>query len=270
MADDENLSAEQNDKLAYFQEITHIESLEECKQILQAFEWNMESAVQNTFNDPTPIGPTATTATSSSTSLDGIAGGSSSGGLLDDDHHHGSFNSLNNMHESNSHADELNELFTRALAASTSSASSSSSSPNNNNRNRPAPPPPVQRRPPSYSPTSPNNNLPNVNVLQPRSLSYPAGGTGRLVAPPQGFLGWSIFLVAFPFKFIMSTVYDLVAFFMTMFDHTPAIPHDYDPLANIAEFTIDFNQTFGINHPEFFPGSYSQVFLFFLCFIFIN
>lgn len=265
MADDENLSAEQNDKLAYFQEITHIESLEECKQILQAFEWNMESAVQNTFNDPTPIGPTTTTATSSSTSLDGIAGGSSSvGGLLGDHHlhHHGSFNSLNNMHESNSHADELNELFTRAIAAaSTSSASSSSSSPSN--RNRPAPPPPVQRRPPSYSPTSPNNNLPNVNVLQPRSLSYPAGGTGRLVAPPQGILGWSIFLVAFPFKFIMSTVYDLVAFFMTMFDHTPAIPHDYDPLANIAEFTIDFNQTFGINHPEFFPGSYSQVIRFF-------
>jgi hypothetical protein len=67
MADDGNLSAEQTDKLIYFQvneenclhrtkfihqflfnyliitkEITHIDSIEECKQILEAFSWNIE------------------------------------------------------------------------------------------------------------------------------------------------------------------------------------------------------------------------------------
>lgn len=202
----------------------------------------MESAVQNTFNDPSPVTPTP------------IGPTASSSGLLtetnddeDDDadlNHSSSFNSLNNIHESNSHADELNELFTRVANNAAAVAAA--------NRNRPAPPPP----PTSHSPQS---NLPNVNVLQSRLLSYPTGGTAGVVAPPQGFLGWSIFLVAFPFRFIMSTVYDIFSFFFTMFDRTPPLPIDYDPLANIAEFTIDYNQNFGINHPDFFAGSYSQV-----------
>jgi len=46
---------------------------------------------------------------------------------------------------------------------------------------------------------------------------------------------------------------------MGLFERTPAIPLDYDPLANIAEFTVNYNQQFGVNHPEFFAGSYSQV-----------
>jgi hypothetical protein len=38
-----------------------------------------------------------------------------------------------------------------------------------------------------------------------------------------------------------------------------SIPIDYDPLANIAEFAITYNQKYGTNHPQFYQGSYSQV-----------
>lgn len=51
MADDGNLSGEQTDQLTCFQEITQIESIDECKQILEAFSWNVESAIQNSFNE---------------------------------------------------------------------------------------------------------------------------------------------------------------------------------------------------------------------------
>jgi hypothetical protein len=41
--------------------------------------------------------------------------------------------------------------------------------------------------------------------------------------------------------------------------HTNTI-QNYDPLANIAEFIIDFNRQYGAdNHPNFFEGSYAQV-----------
>lgn len=42
MADDSNLTSEQTDQLICFQEITQIESIDECKQILEAFSWNVE------------------------------------------------------------------------------------------------------------------------------------------------------------------------------------------------------------------------------------
>ncbi len=43
MADEDgNLSADQMAKLAQFQDITRIDSFDECKQLLEAFEWNIE------------------------------------------------------------------------------------------------------------------------------------------------------------------------------------------------------------------------------------
>ena len=73
MADDADLSAEQTEKLVYFQEITHIESFDECKQILEAFEWNIESAVQNTFNDQGSGNNADATAASTSAAADTAA-----------------------------------------------------------------------------------------------------------------------------------------------------------------------------------------------------
>lgn len=54
MADDENLNPEQTEKLVQFQEITHIDSIDECRQLLEAFQWNVELAVQNTFDNNAP------------------------------------------------------------------------------------------------------------------------------------------------------------------------------------------------------------------------
>lgn len=167
----------------------------------------MESAVQNTFNDPSPGGAP----TDSTSSLNTAASSSS----------------LNSE-----------------LAAA-------------RNRPQPPPPPPMPQQLASSSLYRTQSfSQPTVNVLQTRTLTY---RSGRVVQPPQGFFQWSLFLVSFPFKLIMSTLYDLFGFFASLFDHTPAIPHDYDPLSNIAEFTIEYNQIFGTNHPEFFAGSYAQV-----------
>ncbi len=32
----------------------------------------------------------------------------------------------------------------------------------------------------------------------------------------------------------------------------------FDPLANVADYVIRFNQKYGIEHPTFYQGSYSQ------------
>ena len=45
---------------------------------------------------------------------------------------------------------------------------------------------------------------------------------------------------------------------------TSAIPVEYDPLANIAEFAIQYNSKFGTNHIDFFQGSYTEVILIYL------
>lgn len=43
-----------------------------------------------------------------------------------------------------------------------------------------------------------------------------------------------------------------------LFESSP-IPIEYDPLANIAEFAIQYNTKFGTNHIDFFQGSYTEV-----------
>jgi FAS-associated factor 2 len=66
-----------------------------------------------------------------------------------------------------------------------------------------------------------------------------------------------MYLFSFPFRFLFATIVDLTSFFWSIFN-TSSIPIDYDPLANIAEFAITYNQKYGTNHPQFYQGSYSQ------------
>ena len=47
---------------------------------------------------------------------------------------------------------------------------------------------------------------------------------------------------------------------MGLFEPSP-LAIDYDPLANVAEFVIQYNQKHGTNHADFFQGSYAQVIL---------
>ena len=92
-----------------------------------------------------------------------------------------------------------------------------------------------------------------------RTLSY-YGAPNSLPAGtvmPHGLFGWGYFLVSFPFKLILATLMDMASAFWGFFEAT-SIPSDYDPLANIAEFAIQYNAQFGANHIDFYQGSYSQ------------
>ena len=201
MADSE-LSAEQQTKLAHFQEITHVDSLDECRQILEVFEWNLESALQSTFGDSNPI---TTTTTGSS---------------------------------SRSNANTTNPL-------------------ENRNENLDLPRTSRENNAPVRRVNSFNNQqqLPNVNVFTQRTLSYHAPQQQALV--PKGFFQWSIFIISFPFKLIFSSLLELASFFWSLFESDP-LPIDYDPLANVAEFAVDYNQKYGTLHPDFYQGSYAQ------------
>lgn len=213
MSDDANLSAEQTDQLICFQEITQIESIEECKQILEAFSWNVESAVQNSFNEKDQQARSLLASQSSSQS------------------------SLNSMHANTSSS--LHDFHEQTHAHFTEA--------NQHNMPRPSSPRPV-RSPQGLA-------LPNVNVFTQRTLSYHGPNEGTVV--PQGLFQWSMFIVAFPFKLIFSTLLEIASAFWVFFEATP-IPVDYDPLANIAEFAIQYNTNFGTNHVDFYQGSYSQ------------
>lgn len=206
MADDGNLSAEQTEQLIYFQEITQIESMDECKQLLEAFSWNVESAVQNAFNEKDRQSATnlINSQSSSQSSLNSMQG-----------------NSANNLNDPVLNNQPTLAQFQRTVAA---------------------------RQPRQQS-------LPTVNMFTQRTLSY--YGPREQSVVPQGFFQWSVFVVAFPFKLILTTLVDIANAFWGFFGSTP-IPIDYDPLANIAEFAIHYNTKFGNNHIDFYQGSYSQ------------
>ncbi|ESN98381.1 hypothetical protein HELRODRAFT_192900 [Helobdella robusta] len=53
----EELNAEQMDKLLQFQDLTGIEDFDRCKSILISHQWNLESAVEDRFTDPSPPPP---------------------------------------------------------------------------------------------------------------------------------------------------------------------------------------------------------------------
>ncbi|ESO84463.1 hypothetical protein LOTGIDRAFT_132197 [Lottia gigantea] len=51
MADEEDLNPQQTEKLIQFQDLTGMENIERCREILQRHSWNLETAVQDTFNE---------------------------------------------------------------------------------------------------------------------------------------------------------------------------------------------------------------------------
>jgi FAS-associated factor 2 len=97
------------------------------------------------------------------------------------------------------------------------------------------------------------NEIPNVNIAT-GSMDFPRH---EQAVAPRGFLEWTTSLISLPFRLIFRTLLDLISFFMSFFEDN-SIPDNYDPLANITEFTSYYNEKFGTNHPQFFNGSYSQ------------
>ena len=210
MADDADLSAEQTDKLVYFQEITHIESFDECKQILEAFEWNIESAVQNTFNDQAPGNANAATSASDSAHQSPTAGGGSGGAF-----------SSSSLSSSTSSLASSSAATTSSAAAAAAAAAFFEFNQQNNDlfsmsANTPPPPPP----PNAFNRFGNINNnfqrqagqsLPSVSIVPQHTLSYHAPRDQALV--PHGFFQWSVFILAFPFRFLYSTLLDIFSFF---------------------------------------------------------
>ena len=81
---------------------------------------------------------------------------------------------------------------------------------NNHFSSLPPPPPPLNNRQ-ITRPNSQQQTLPNINVFTQRTLSYHAPRPQMVV--PRGFFQWSIFIVAFPFKLIFSTLMDVASYF---------------------------------------------------------
>ena len=107
-----------------------------------------------------------------------------------------STSSLNSLHENNLGAN-LVENFTQS----------------NNHIGPRAPSPPlfnVQRNMSQQA-------LPNINVLTQRTLSYHAPRPQQQQVAHQSLFQWSMFIVAFPFKFIFSTLVEIASFFSEFF-----------------------------------------------------
>lgn len=99
-----------------------------------------------------------------------------------------------------------------------------------------------------------NDSIPQVNLQTQRSLVY-----HNQTVQPQTLLEWGYFLIVLPFRFIFSSLVDLFQFFWSLFEsNTNQAITDYNPIENINEYSRYFNETFGVNHPRFYQGSYSQ------------
>lgn len=183
------------------------------------FEWNIESAVQSTFGDQ--IGASVPSSNSSSSTS-----------LFNQPSSSANASSSSLAASATPHAP-----FNSPLTSNHNSFHSSSSSPNR---------------------AASNHQLPNVNIHTQRTLSY-NGRQQEGAVVPRGLVGWSMFIISFPFKFILSSLVELANFFYSLFhDPNRLLAIDYDPLANVAEFVIDYNQKYGTNHVDFYQGSYAQ------------
>ncbi len=158
----------------------------------------IQSAVQNTFNEPSASTETVESvhnqqnifSSSQSSSMSSLASSLNSFGNT-------TINSNNNNRPGTSAS--LNELHDNAIFDL-----------NNHFSSLPPPPPPLNNRQ-ITRPNSQQQTLPNINVFTQRTLSYHAPRPQMVV--PRGFFQWSIFIVAFPFKLIFSTLMDVASYF---------------------------------------------------------
>nr|CAH0106701.1 unnamed protein product [Daphnia galeata] len=75
---------------------------------------------------------------------------------------------------------------------------------------------------------------------------------------PYGFTGWLLFLSSLPLRVMMVTFYQITRFVFRIIrpENRPAVT---DPTGNVISFIQEYNETFGDQHPTFYPGTYSQV-----------
>lgn len=158
----EEISTEQTEKIIQFQDMTGIEDLDRCQRILQQHDWNIETAVQDTFNEQ-----------------EGVP-----------------------------------SVF-----------------------NQPAPQEP--RTPP-------------VNT-QPSDQRVFTVASRR----PHGIFQWTYFVLAFPFRFVYTTISDVLNFVWSLFRQDPR-RNVVDPVGDVMRFIQTYNDLYGNTHPVFYQGTYSQ------------
>ena len=141
-----------------------------------------QSAVQNTFNDPPQ--PTLNQNDNQSNNYEAVLNDIASSDGSVSSSISGVPQVSPTLNRSNSNSFSPNSQF-----------SNNSSSMNNNSLNS----------------SSSSNQLPNVNINLQRTLNYTSPRDRAVV--PQGFFQWSMFIVAFPFKFLFTTFMDFATFF---------------------------------------------------------
>lgn len=80
------------------------------------------------------------------------------------------------------------------------------------------------------------------------------------VAPrrPQGIVQWGYYIVSFPFRFLYTTLLDIIRFAFQILRPDPR-RHVTDPVGDVMTFIRNFNDKYGADqHPTFYQGSYSQ------------
>ncbi|XP_076457146.1 FAS-associated factor 2-like [Babylonia areolata] len=74
---------------------------------------------------------------------------------------------------------------------------------------------------------------------------------------PQGLIQWSSYWLFFPFRFFYSTIFDIFRFFFRLLRPDPR-RHVTDPLGDVMRFISSFETKYGLTHPVFYQGTYSQ------------
>lgn len=109
-------------------------------------------------------------------------------------------------------------------------------------------------------PMQPQNNRSNNStntIITDNQIEIPH----RAMAPTS-LWQWGYIIISLPIRFIYSTIMDIMSYFWNMLESNERqeIAANYDPLAEVTAFTIEFNENYGAeNHPHFYNGPYSQV-----------
>jgi len=112
---------------------------------------------------------------------------------------------------------------------------------------------------------SPESEIPlNVN----RSVARPAGNSvvrrllgfffnDNLEQRPQGLTGWLLFISSLPLRAAILTFYQISSYVFKLISPDQRSVTS-DPTENVVSFIRDYDRIYGVEHPNFYVGTYSQ------------
>lgn len=96
--------------------------------------------------------------------------------------------------------------------------------------------------------------------VPPPVVNHPADQRVYYASPAlrsQGILGWSYFLLTFPFNFIYNSILSLLRFSLNLIRSDPR-RFVTDPIGDVTNFISKYEESYGKCHPVFYQGTYSQ------------